>query len=350
MRDLPTGTVTFLFTDIEGSTRLLHELGDAYAEALTKHRQVLREAFAAHGDVEVDTQGDAFFYAFPTAPGALAAAREGQEALAQGPIRVRMGLHTGKAQRTEEGYVRIEVHKGARIASAAHGGQVVLSGETRAQLVEVLALSDLGEHRVKDFAEPVWIYQLGDERFPPLKTISNTNLPRPVSSFVGREREVSEVVSLLQDGARLVTLSGPGGSGKTRLAIEAASELVPEFQNGVFWFRRPGAGRLTDAAALFRESLSIRVEFTRSGADDAVEGLAAIATARGDPSTTARLLGATEGWRRKSTTCKRPPNRRFATAPSRLPGRRWARTPTRSWHGKERRSTSTRRSRSHSQP
>jgi predicted ATPase len=146
-----------------------------------------------------------------------------------------MGLHTGEAQRTDEGYVGLEVHKGARIGAAAHGGQVVLSGETRAQLDEALALSDLGEHRVKDFAEPVWIYQLGTERFPPLKTISNTNLPRPISSFVGREREVAELVSLLQKGARLVTLSGPGGSGKTRLAIEAAAEVVPEFKNGVFW-------------------------------------------------------------------------------------------------------------------
>jgi hypothetical protein len=232
-KDLPSGTVTFLFTDIEGSTRLLHELGDSYAGALAEHRRVLRDAFCAHGGVEVDTQGDAFFVAFSSAQEAVEAAAQGQQAVASGPIRVRMGLHTGVPQLTDEGYVGLEVHKGARIGASSHGGQIVLSRATRdAVSVEVL---DLGEHRLKDFEEPVWIYQLGSERFPPLKTISNTNLPRPASFFVGREREVSEVVSQLRNGARLVTLSGPGGSGKTRLAIESAAELVPDFKNGVFW-------------------------------------------------------------------------------------------------------------------
>ena len=234
--DLPTGTVTFLFTDVEGSTKLLHELGaEAYAEALAEHRQVIREAFVSHGGVEVDTQGDAFFVAFPTAPGALEAAQDAREALAQGLIRVRMGLHTGTPYLAEEGYVGDDVHLAARVAASAHGGQIVLSQATRAFLDERFVLSDLGEHRLKDFAEPVWIFQLGADRFPPLKTISNTNLPRPASSFVGREREVEEVVALLRDGARLLTLTGPGGSGKTRLAIEAAAELVPEFKAGVFW-------------------------------------------------------------------------------------------------------------------
>jgi predicted ATPase/class 3 adenylate cyclase len=233
-RDLPAGTVSFLFTDVEGSSKLLHELGaDQYAEALAEHRRILREAFGAHGGVEVDTQGDAFFVAFPTAPGALEAAAEAQEALAQGPIRVRVGIHTGTPHLAEEGYVGQDVHKGARIAAAGYGGQVLLSKETR-ELVAV-EVTDLGEHRLKDFAEPVWIFQLGSERFPPLKTISNTNLPRPASSFVGREREVEEVLALLQNGARLLTLTGPGGSGKTRLALEAAAELVPEFKAGVFW-------------------------------------------------------------------------------------------------------------------
>jgi predicted ATPase/class 3 adenylate cyclase len=233
-RDLPSGTVTFLFTDIEGSTRLLHELGaDPYARALAEHRRVLREAFSAYGGVEVDTQGDAFFVAFPTAPGALEAAQDGQGALSSGPIRVRMGLHTGTPHLADEGYVGQDVHLGARIAAVGYGGQVLLSKETR-ELVDA-DVTDLGEHRLKDFDEPVWIFQLGPERFPPLKTISNTNLPRPASSFVGREREVDEIVSLLRDGARLLTLTGPGGSGKTRLAIEAAAELLPEFKAGVFW-------------------------------------------------------------------------------------------------------------------
>jgi predicted ATPase len=236
MPELPTGTVTLLFTDIEGSTRLLHELGSKrWAEALAEHRRLLREAFARQDGVEIDTQGDAFFYAFPTAPGAVQAAHEGQEALASGPIRVRIGLHTGTPHLGEEGYVGEAVHLGARIAASAHGGQVVFSKETRSHLDDAVSLLDLGEHRLKDFSEPVWIYQLGSERFPPLKTISNTNLPRPASSFVGRDREVSEVVSLLREGARFVTLSGPGGSGKTRLAIEAAAEVVPAFKNGVFW-------------------------------------------------------------------------------------------------------------------
>jgi predicted ATPase len=232
-RQLPSATVTFLFTDVEGSTRLLHELGaEAYAEALAEHRRVLRKVFAAEGGVEVDTQGDAFFYVFTDARAAFAAGAAANVALEPGLIRIRMGLHTGEPLLTGEGYVGEDVHLGARIAAAAHGGQVLLSAATRA-LVDG-GVTDLGEHRLKDFAEPVAIFQLGEERFPPLKTISNTNLPRPASSFVGRERETAEVAELVR-GHRLVTLSGPGGSGKTRLSIEAASELVGEFKAGVFW-------------------------------------------------------------------------------------------------------------------
>ena len=233
-RALPSGTVTFLFTDIEGSTKLLHELGaEAYSDAVAEHRRILRAAFARHGGVEVDTQGDAFFVAFPSAPGALKAAQEALDGLAAGRIQVRIGIHTGTPHLSDEGYIGADVHKGARIAAAGHGGQVLLSKETK-ELVEN-EVSDLGEHRLKDFAEPVWIFQLGAQRFPPIRTISNTNLPRPVSSFVGREREVAEIGSLLRNGARLVTLTGPGGSGKTRLSIEAATQLVPEFKSGVFW-------------------------------------------------------------------------------------------------------------------
>jgi predicted ATPase/class 3 adenylate cyclase len=253
-RDLPSGTVTFLFTDIEGSTKLLHELGpEAYAEALLEHRRILRDAVARHGGVEVDTQGDAFFVAFPTAPGAVQAAAETQEGLASGPVRVRMGLHTGTPHLTEEGYVGEVVHIGARIASAGHGGQVLLSKETRE--LAGIEVTDLGEHRLKDLERPMSIFQLGAERFPPLKTISNTNLPRPASSFVGRSKEVAEVVSLLQDGARLLTLTGPGGSGKTRLAIEAAADLVPEFKAGVFWV---GLAALRDPA-LVTDTIAVTV-------------------------------------------------------------------------------------------
>ena len=159
--ELPSGTVTFLFTDIEGSTRLLHALGpDAYAEALAEHRRVLRAAFAAHDGVEVDTQGDAFFVAFPTAPGAVAAAEEGRRALEPGPIRVRMGLHTGTPTLTAEGYVGVDVHRGARVAALAHGGQVILT-EATAALLDGTTLADLGRHRLKDFDGPARLLQLG---------------------------------------------------------------------------------------------------------------------------------------------------------------------------------------------
>src|SRR5947199_4324539 len=166
MRELPSGTVTFLFTDIEGSTKLLHELGDAYADALAEHRRALRAAFEAHGGVEVDTQGDAFFVAFGRAGDALAAAREGQEALAEGPIRVRMGVHTGEPIVTEEGYAGLDVHRAARIAAAAHGGQIILSETTRGLLDRAAPLRELGEHRLKDMIEVERLYQLGQGDFP----------------------------------------------------------------------------------------------------------------------------------------------------------------------------------------
>ena len=231
MGELPRGTVTFLFTDIEGSTRLLHERGaDEYAKALGEHRRVLRGAFERHGGVEVDTQGDAFFVAFPTVPGAVEAAGEAQQALA---LPVRMGLHTGTPLLTRDGYVGADVHLAARIAAAGHGGQVLVSAATAAGVGN--DLTSLGEHRLKDFDDPVALFQLGADEFPPLKTISNTNLPRPASSFVGREREVDDITALLRNGARFVTLTGPGGSGKTRLAIESAAELVGDLPAGVFW-------------------------------------------------------------------------------------------------------------------
>ncbi|HUG94543.1 MAG TPA: adenylate/guanylate cyclase domain-containing protein [Pleomorphomonadaceae bacterium] len=251
--DLPTGTVTFLFTDVEGSTKLLDQLGpEGYADALAAHRRIVREAVAAHGGVEVDTQGDAFFVAFPTADGALAAAGAARDGLADGPIRLRMGIHTGTPHLGEEGYVGADVHRAARIAAAGHGGQVLVSTATVA-LVGTEGLRELGEHRLRDFAQPVALYQLGDQRFPPLRTISNTNLPRPASSFVGREREVDEVAAQLRDGVRLLTLTGPGGSGKTRLALEAAASLVPEFKAGVFWV---GLAPLRDAA-LVTETIAV---------------------------------------------------------------------------------------------
>jgi class 3 adenylate cyclase len=179
MGTLPVRTVTLLFSDVEGSTRLLHELGpERYSRALAEHRRVLRGAFARHGGVEVDTQGDAFFAVFPTAPEALAAARQVQDALELGPIRVRIGVHTGKPLMTEEGYVGADVHRAARIAAAGHGGQILVSAAAAA-FAAGEELRDLGTHRFKDLPAPERVYQLGGDQFPPLKTLYRAQLPLP---------------------------------------------------------------------------------------------------------------------------------------------------------------------------
>ncbi len=233
--ELPTGTVTFLFTDVEGSTRLLQEHGSGYADLLAEHRAALRDAFARHGGVEVDTQGDAFFVAFARATEAVAAATDGREALEIGPIRVRMGIHTGEPLLTNEGYVGLDVHRAARIAAAAHGGQIVVSDATR-QLLDVdVGIRELGEHRLKDLAHAERLYQVGGGDFPPLRTLDATNLPLATSALVGREREVEELAAMLSDGPRVVTVTGAGGTGKTRLALQVAAELVGTQHDGVFW-------------------------------------------------------------------------------------------------------------------
>ena len=234
MRQLPSGTVTFLFTDIEGSTRLLQELGGGYTEVLADHRRALREACERFGGVEVDTQGDALFVAFARASDAASAALDGQRALSNGRVRVRMGLHTGEPVVTEEGYVGIDVHHGARVMSAGHGGQVLLSQTTRDLLDSSFALRDLGEHRLKDLTAPQRLYQLGDGDFPPLKTLHQTNLPVTVTPLIGRQRELDELALELRVH-RLVTLVGPGGTGKTRLALQAAADAVEDFEHGVWW-------------------------------------------------------------------------------------------------------------------
>jgi predicted ATPase len=255
MPELPRGTVTFLFTDIEGSTRLLNELGDDYVDALAEHRRTLRRAFSQHGGVEVDTQGDAFFVAFPRAKDALAAAVKGQRSLADGPIRVRIGLHTGEPVVTDEGYVGIDVHRAARIAAAGHGGQIVVS-QTTYDLTSADALRDLGEHRLKDLSAPERLYQLGEGEFPPLKTLYQTNLPVPATPFLGRQRELGEVgKTLARSDVRLLTLTGAGGSGKTRLALQAVAEAADDYPQGVWWVplapvREPDEVVVTAARAL----------------------------------------------------------------------------------------------------
>ncbi len=239
MQAPPSGTVTLLFTDIEGSTRLLHDLGpEAYADELAAHRKLVRTTLAQLGGVEVDTQGDAFFVAFASAPSAVEAAEKIEAGLAAGPINVRMGLHTGTPLVTEEGYVGADVHRAARIAAAGHGGQIVLSPMTAELVRDLFSLAPLGTHRLKDFDEPVSLFQLGDETFPPLKTIANTNLPTPASSFLGREHELFEASDLIAR-TRLLTVTGPGGAGKTRFALELARRLREErfadYRDGVFW-------------------------------------------------------------------------------------------------------------------
>ena len=250
MTDLPTGTVTFMFTDIEGSTGLLQALGDRYPAVLGEHAAILRKAVASAGGIEVSTHGDAFFVVFTSPAAAVRAAMAAQLALAAHdwspgpPVRVRMGLHTGEGTRGGDDYAGLDVHRAARIADAAHGGQVLLSGTTRALVEQALpdgaTLRDLGPHRLRGLAEPERLHQLAGDglagEFPPPRTLDARpgNLPVQLSSFVGRESEIAEVERLL-DQTRLLTLTGPGGSGKSRLALAVADELLPRFGDGA-WF------------------------------------------------------------------------------------------------------------------
>ena len=269
-RDLPTGVVTLVFTDVEGSTKLLHELGDEYGAALHEHRRIVRNAFGAHGGVEVDTQGDAFFIAFARASDAVAAATDAQRALDHGPIRVRMGLHSGEPQLTDEGYVGLDVHKGARIASAGHGGQVLLSEAAHA-LVGAPA-RDLGRHRLKDITAPERIYQLEIEgvrsEFPLLKTLDAgvSNLPFPRTSFVGRRSELEEIEHRFADpDCRLLTLVGPGGVGKTRLALEAAARRLDRYAHGVHFVPLASVAAPDFLAPAVADAIEFPIDAAHSG-------------------------------------------------------------------------------------
>jgi predicted ATPase/class 3 adenylate cyclase/Tfp pilus assembly protein PilF len=244
---LPSGTVTLLFTDIAGSTALLRRLGPAYGEALAAHRRLLREAFTRYDGHEVDTQGDAFFFAFARASAAVDAAEAAQVALAgEGwPGRVRMGVHTGEPTQSGEGYVGLDVHLGARICAVAHGGQVLLSAAT-ADLVPGRQLRDLGSHRLKDIEHPERLFQLGLEDFPPPRTGSPASLPVPANRLIGRNAELARALALLaREDVRLLTLTGPGGAGKSRLALEIAAAVAGERRDGVHLVR---LAPLTDAA------------------------------------------------------------------------------------------------------
>lgn len=244
---LPAGTVTFLFTDIEGSTELLQRLGSGFGEVLETHQRLLRAAFS--DGVEIGTEGDSFFVAFDSATKAVAAAVAAQVALAGHlwpaghPVRVRMGLHTGQPSVAADNYVGLDVHRAARIAAAGHGEQVLVSESThtlvRRDLPDGVTIRDLGQHRLKDLAVPERLFQLVipdlPADFPALRSLDArpNNLPTPPTSFVGRARQLADARRLLSS-ARLVTFTGPGGSGKTRLALEVGALELGNFADGVF--------------------------------------------------------------------------------------------------------------------
>jgi class 3 adenylate cyclase len=269
MSDLPTGTVTFLFTDIEGSTRLLETLGDRYAEALLVHRRLLQTLIERHGGGVLGTEGDAVFAWFPRARDALAAAIEGQRVLAahawpeNARLRVRMGVHTGEPVRADIGYVGIDLHRTARIAAAGHGGQILISDTTRALVQDDLpdgtSIRAVGEHRLKDLRRPEHLFQvdLADlpSQFPPLRTLDARphNLPIQLTSFIGREEDIAKVRRALGT-SRLLTLTGPGGSGKTRLAMQIAAEVLEGYKDGV-WFVE--LGHLAEGAMVPQATASV---------------------------------------------------------------------------------------------
>ena len=287
-RGLPTGTVTFLFTDIEGSTKLANRLGDGFIETLERHQQLLRDVFSTHSGVEVSTEGDAFFIVFDSAHDAVHAAAEAQRSLdahdwGDMPVKVRIGLHTGRATLGGDNYAGMEVHRAARIGSTSHGGQVVMS-EATATLVQRdltggLSLRDLGEHALKDLEHPERIFQLSIEglpdEFPPLRSLSArpNNLPVQLTTFIERPDQLAEIKELLAAN-RLVTLTGPGGTGKTRLSLQVADSCLTEFGDGAFVvFLAP----VVDPSLVPSEiatSLGIKEEGTRPIADLLAQHLA----------------------------------------------------------------------------
>jgi class 3 adenylate cyclase len=228
MSTSPAGIVTLLFTDIEGSTGLLQRVGDRYVALLEEHRRLLRQAFEPYGGQEFGAEGDALFVSFADADAAVAAAKDAQLALAEYPWpddaepRVRMGLHTGEPRLVNDDYVGLDVHRAARVAAAAHGGQVLLSGSTRQMLAVPVELLDLGEHRLRDLVQPECLYQLVvpglPSEFPPLRTLGNrpTNLPIQPNLLIGRDRELEELRELLRGAPRLVTLTGRVGQDQAR--------------------------------------------------------------------------------------------------------------------------------------
>jgi predicted ATPase/class 3 adenylate cyclase len=232
---LPSGLITFVFTDIEASTRIVRELGaEEFARCLVEHRRAVRRIVAEHGGIEAGTEGDAFFLVFEDAGAALAAAAKLRTAGGSGGLRVRVGVHSGEGLVVDDDYVGLDVHKAARICSAGHGGQALVSEATKRHAGSRTPLRDLGYHRLKDLGAAVRIYQLGDEVFPPLRALRRSNLPLQPNPLLGRERELQELIALAR-AHRLVTLTGPGGVGKTRLALALAAELSEQARDGAWW-------------------------------------------------------------------------------------------------------------------
>ena len=273
MATLPTGTVTFLFTDIERSTRLLERLGSDFAAVLQTHHDIMRRAVAGAGGVEISTEGDSFFIAFDSAPRAIAAAASAQRALSafdwpdDHALRVRMGMHTGEGVLGGDDYVGLEVHRAARISSAAYGGQVLISEATRTlsqdNMPEGTDVRDLGQHRLKDLSRREHLFQLIieglDNTFPAPRTLeaAPNNLPVQLTSFVGRDQEIDNL-SQLVTANRLVTLRGPGGVGKTRLATQAAARLIESFPDGIWMVDLTATDDPSLVPTLLAESLGAR--------------------------------------------------------------------------------------------
>ncbi|MDP9143697.1 MAG: adenylate/guanylate cyclase domain-containing protein, partial [Actinomycetota bacterium] len=271
---LPTGTVTFLFTDIEGSTRMVQALGEGWVPVLEAHNSLVEEAITDNGGVVVKTEGDSFFATFSAAADGLKASLAAQRALMEHPwpdkgiVRSRMGLHTGLGVLGGSDYVGIDVHRAARIADAAHGGQIVLSEPTTVlierQLPSTVTLRDLGKHRLKDLSEPEAIFQVVSEglqsEFPSLRTLDAipNNLPNLLTSFVGRKNELAEAVRLLES-SRVLTLTGPGGTGKTRLSLQIAAEVADDFADGVFFVELAPVTDVDVVPSRILETLGIQV-------------------------------------------------------------------------------------------
>jgi predicted ATPase/class 3 adenylate cyclase len=288
MASLPLGTVTFLFSDLEGSTRLWEDRSHTMHSALARHDEILRTAVDRHGGAVVKGTGDGIHAAFPTPEAALGAAIDAQRALATesweglDPLRVRMGVHVGSAEHRDGDYFGPAVNRAARLMQAAHGGQIVVSGATeeitRGTLPGDVFLLDLGRHRLRDLAQPDHLFQVVgpglQSTFPPLRSVDSfpNNLPAATTSFVGRDLELRDVIAALREH-RVVTLTGVGGVGKTRLALQVAAEVLPRFSDGAWLCELGPVSDANAVPALLAATLSLQTRAGRSALDTVLDGL-----------------------------------------------------------------------------